>query len=106
MGTGFIAYALNGKDRKRIAGWGQFFDEGGSGYTIGRDAITAALCAIDGSGMPTMLTSLFEQRLCETAAAHLAGVGDIGAHIAELPEKCAGTAFGFKSVAHSFREEF
>lgn len=72
MGTGFIVYALNGKKKKRIAGWGQFFDEGGSGYTLGRDAITAALCAIDGSGKPTLLTSLFEQRLGETASAHLA----------------------------------
>ena len=72
MGTGFIVYALNGKEKKRIAGWGQFFDEGGSGYTLGRDAISAVLCATDGSGEPTLLADLFEQRLGETASAHLA----------------------------------
>jgi N-acetylglucosamine kinase-like BadF-type ATPase len=72
MGTGFIVYALSGTERKRIAGWGQFFDDGGSGYTLGRDAITAALCDGDGSGAPTLLTKLLEERLGETAESHLA----------------------------------
>ena len=72
MGTGFIAYALSGTERKRIAGWGQFFDDGGSGYTLGKDAITAALCAGDGSGAPTLLCSLIEEKVGESAEAHLA----------------------------------
>jgi N-acetylglucosamine kinase-like BadF-type ATPase len=72
MGTGFIAYALNGKKRKRIAGWGQFFDEGGSGYTLGRDAITASLCDSDGSGEKTVLSSLIKSAIGETAEEHLA----------------------------------
>ena len=71
MGTGFIVYALNGKERKRISGWGQLFDDGGSGYTLGRDAITAALCHIDGSGENTMLTSLLQERIGETVSTHL-----------------------------------
>lgn len=71
MGTGFIVYALNGKERKRIAGWGQFFDEGGSGYTIGKDVITAVLCESDGSGEKTLLTSLLENKIGETAENHL-----------------------------------
>lgn len=72
MGTGFITYVLNGTERKRIAGWGQFFDDGGSGYTLGKDAIAAALAAGDGSGEPTLLTELIEARLHETAEQHLA----------------------------------
>lgn len=72
MGTGFIVYALNQTERKRIAGWGQFFDDGGSGYTIGRDAITAVLCAGDGSGEPTLLCSLLEGKVGTSAEAHLA----------------------------------
>lgn len=71
MGTGFIVYALNGTERIRISGWGQFFDEGGSGYTIGRDAITAVLCASDKSAHATMLTNLIEERLGEKTDAHL-----------------------------------
>jgi len=72
MGTGFNVYAINGSHKKCFAGWGQLFDEGGSGYTFGKDAITAALCAEDGSGAPTLLTELFTKRLGETAGAHLA----------------------------------
>jgi len=72
MGTGFIVYALNGEERKRISGWGQFFDDGGSGYTLGRDAITAVLCEADGSGEQTKLTSLLEGRIGETVPMHLA----------------------------------
>ena len=72
MGTGFIVYALNGEKRRRIAGWGQFFDEGGSGYTIGKDVITATLCETDGSGEKTLLSSLLEKRLGQSTEAHLA----------------------------------
>ena len=72
MGTGFIVYVLNGAKRKRIAGWGQFFDEGGSGYTIGKDVIIAALCETDGSGEKTVLSSLLEKRVGESAESHLA----------------------------------
>lgn len=72
MGTGFIVYALNGEKRRRIAGWGQFFDEGGSGYTIGKDVITAVLDEMDGSGEKTLLSSLLEKRVGESAEAHLA----------------------------------
>lgn len=78
MGTGFIVYALNGDVKQRISGWGQFFDDGGSGYTLGRDAITAVLCASDGSGEKTMLTNLLEERLGETAQMHLARFYEAG----------------------------
>lgn len=72
MGTGFIVYALSGEKRKRIAGWGQFFDEGGSGYTIGKDVITAVLCETDGSGEKTLLSALLEKQTGESAEKHLA----------------------------------
>lgn len=71
MGTGFNVYAINGGTKKGFAGWGQLFDEGGCGYTLGRDAITAALSAEDGSGCPTLLTDLFIKRIGQTAGAHL-----------------------------------
>lgn len=71
MGTGFVVYALDKEKRKRISGWGQFFDNGGSGYTLGRDAITAALCDLDGSGKQTILTKLLEERIGESAENHL-----------------------------------
>ena len=71
MGTGFIVYALDGEERKRISGWGHLFDEGGSGYAIGRDAIASVLSDADGSGEPTVLTAMMTERLGKTAQAHL-----------------------------------
>lgn len=71
MGTGFMVYAQNGSNRKRLAGWGQFFDEGGSGYTLGREAITAVLCAGDGTGKKTCMCEIFEEHLGQTVQAHL-----------------------------------
>lgn len=71
MGTGFIAYSIRQEHRKRIAGWGQLFDKGGSGYTIGRDGITASLRHIDGSGQQTLITQLLTQRIGQTPEQHL-----------------------------------
>ncbi len=71
MGTGFVVCSVNGSLKKQIGGWGWFFDNGGSGYSIGRDAITAALCAVDGSGSPTVLNALFKDRIGESVEQHL-----------------------------------
>lgn len=72
MGTGFLVYAITPEKRKRISGWGQFFDEGGSGYTVGRDGIAAALSEGDGSGNKTLITPLLEAKIGETAEEHIA----------------------------------
>lgn len=71
MGTGCIGYCLSQQDCQRVGGWGYHFEEGGSGYCIGRDAISAALSASDGSGEKTILTELLESRIGETAERHL-----------------------------------
>lgn len=72
MGTGFIVYGVHKKQRIRAAGWGQFFDEGGCGYTLGRDAIAAALQEEDGSGEKTLISSFIREKAGASAAAHLA----------------------------------
>lgn len=72
MGTGFITFAVNGNVKKRISGWGYFFEEGGSGYTLGKAVITAALREYDGSGKKTKLTYYLEEKIKESAAKHLA----------------------------------
>ena len=55
-GTGSIAF---GRDRQggilRVGGWGNQFDDAGSGFDIGRKAILAALRAHDGRGKATSL---------------------------------------------------
>lgn len=94
MGTGFITYRLRGEKRSRIAGWGQFFDPGGSGYSVGRDCITAALQDIDGSGESTLLTKLLEQRLGQPADQHIPrfyrGGKQYIASFSDIPFQAAG----------------
>lgn len=71
LGTGIIAYAKSGNRIKRISGWGQFFDDGGSGYNLGRDAIHADLMYIDGIGQKTLISELIRKRIGESCDEHL-----------------------------------
>ena len=62
LGTGICAYVVKKEETKRIAGWGYLFDNGGSAFHIGRDAINAYFSAYDGTGDKTTLV----QRIRET----------------------------------------
>jgi N-acetylglucosamine kinase-like BadF-type ATPase len=56
-GTGSIAYGVNAEGvTARAGGWGHRVGDEGSGYWIGRQAITAVLKAADGRGEPTSLS--------------------------------------------------
>jgi N-acetylglucosamine kinase-like BadF-type ATPase len=55
-GTGSIAFARDDKGKMlRAGGWGIPYDDRGSGYDLGRNAIRAALEAFDGRGPHTVL---------------------------------------------------
>ena len=58
MGTGSVVYVQREGALCRLGGYGYLFDEGGNGYAIGRDAISAALRAEEGSAEQTLLRSL------------------------------------------------
>lgn len=62
-GTGAVVFATNEGTLFRTGGAGYKFDKYGSGYDMGRLAITAALEERDGTGPETMLTQLVEERL-------------------------------------------
>ncbi len=63
-GTGSIAYGRDQNGRVlRAGGWGTLFDDAGSGYDLGRKAVTAALGAIDGRGPATRLASRIARAL-------------------------------------------
>lgn len=47
----------------QLSGWGYMFDNGGSGYDYGRDAVLAAKAHINGTGAPTMITEMLEKKL-------------------------------------------
>jgi len=66
-GTGSIACACD-EDGKmvRAGGWGVRFDDAGSGYDLGRKAVSAALRDFDGRGPHTRLT----KRICQALDLH------------------------------------
>src|SRR5437588_9656683 len=56
-GTGSIAYGRNANgEAARAGGWGHMIGDEGSGYWIGREALTAVMRAGDGRGPATRLT--------------------------------------------------
>ena len=61
LGTGICAYVVKKNETKRIAGWGYLFDNGGSAFHIGRDAINAYFSAYDGTGDETSLVENIKQ---------------------------------------------
>lgn len=63
-GTGSIAYGRAEDGRtERCGGWGMVVGDEGSGYAIGRAALTAALRAVDGRGPQTRLLPVLLERL-------------------------------------------
>jgi N-acetylglucosamine kinase-like BadF-type ATPase len=57
-GTGSIAYGRNaGGEAARSGGWGHLIGDEGSGYWIGREALSAVMRARDGRGPATQLTA-------------------------------------------------
>lgn len=61
LGTGVCCFVVRNGERHRISGWGYLFDEGGSGYNIGRDALSRYFSVCDGSEKPTSLTVAIEK---------------------------------------------
>lgn len=63
-GTGSICYGrTEGGRTARCGGWGNKIDDEGSGYALGRDALTAIVRAHDGRAPKTVLTELVFQQL-------------------------------------------
>ena len=65
MGTGSVTFAqVNGKTY-RAGGYGYLLGDAGSGFSLGREAIHAALCFEDGSGEETVLYDAVRKK-CKT----------------------------------------
>ena len=62
-GTGSVAFSQRDGQTRRFGGFGALFDHGGNGFTIGRDAIIAALQAEEGSAPSTRLHHMLLDRM-------------------------------------------
>ena len=62
-GTGSSTFVKVGLNVYRYGGFGYQFDAGGSGFTIGKDAIRAALMHEDGSGEKTLIYDYIKQKI-------------------------------------------
>jgi N-acetylglucosamine kinase-like BadF-type ATPase len=63
-GTGSIAYGRDGSGRAaRAGGWGYLLGDEGSGFWVGRRALSAIVRAADGRGASTQLSELVMTRL-------------------------------------------
>ena len=62
-GTGSCVFVRKGSQQYHFGGWGYLFDQAGSGYDVGKDAIRCTLSAEDGIQPDSMLTGLVRQAL-------------------------------------------
>ncbi len=77
-GTGSVCFLKQGDMLRRIGGWGFLLDRGGSGYDLGRDALSAVLEAHDGRGCSTLLGELITNKLGGHAWEKLSEIYDGG----------------------------
>ena len=62
-GTGSIAFGKDGKGNvHRVGGWGRILGDEGSGYYIGKRALTAVCRHLDGRSEPTLLTRMIANK--------------------------------------------
>ena len=62
-GTGSVVYGYDGEALTRYGGWGYLFDNAGSGFDIGRDAIRHALMAEEGECPESALSRAVREKV-------------------------------------------
>ncbi|REK71769.1 N-acetylglucosamine kinase [Paenibacillus paeoniae] len=73
-GTGSIAYGRSPSgDTHRAGGFGHLIDDEGSGYSIGRDLLTAVVRASDGRAESSIITELVYNRLGISSVREIVG---------------------------------
>ena len=62
-GTSSCVFVRKGDAMHRLGGWGQLFDEAGSAYDVGKDAVRHTLSVLDGLEQPSLLSEAVEKEL-------------------------------------------
>ena len=62
-GTGSVMFVRERGKKHRIGGWGYLFDEAGSAYDIGKEAIRVALAELDGMGPKSVITTYLQEQM-------------------------------------------
>lgn len=70
-GTGICCCVFENGTMKTVGGYGYLFEDGGSAYAYGRDAINSALKAEDGIGEKTVLLEYFQACLGKSIRSNL-----------------------------------
>ena len=92
-GTGMGVHIRKNTTRWRMGGWGYLFDQAGSAYDIGRDAIRMALAVNDNLTAPTPFTERIVQEIGGNPLTQLADIYERGrAYIASLSKLVAEEA--------------
>ncbi|MGI2329200.1 N-acetylglucosamine kinase [Planococcus sp. YIM B11945] len=109
-GTGSIAFGINEKgETTRAGGWGFLFDEGGSGFAIGKAALRAVFQAFDKRGPETSLTARllehFGVKIVPDIIAHVYGHEYARAVIAPLAQLVVNEALAGDKIAHQILME-
>ena len=73
-GTGNITFAYKSGEITKYGGYGTLFDVAGCGYTIGKEAISAALKASEGIGKETLITKLVCEKVGGSILDHLQSI--------------------------------
>ena len=93
-GTGSIAYGRNEEgDEDRAGGWGYLIGDEGSAVWCGLEALRAIAHAIDGRGVPTMLTELLFQEL------HVGEFQDVLPHLYGKPHPAPAAIAATRALA-------
>lgn len=77
-GTGAVTLAVGPSRVCRIDGWGHLLGDSGSGFWIGREALTAVLRSHDGRGVPTALAEVAAQEFGDLSQLYLEIQADPG----------------------------
>ena len=62
-GTGSCVFARKGAQQRHYGGWGHLFDQAGSAYDVGKDALRCTLAAEDGMQEESLLTGMVRKEL-------------------------------------------